>query len=179
MRNLINLLRRKTVFIENINRSLLLKGLGRVCSLMGFIAGFNQIFHEETISLFVSLYNFHPSLLPYYRGPVPSYWCIKYGELFSGVTLHTVTPRVDQGHIVGQETIKISTDDPEELDDQISMVGSQMFVRLLSSIAAGTPPSLNKVQAESIYSNLIDYRSFPTVDDQKKGAGDISHDTLG
>ena len=42
----------------------------------GIIAGFNQIFKAGTIKRFREMFNFHPSLLPFYRGPVPSYWCI-------------------------------------------------------------------------------------------------------
>jgi len=46
----------------------------------GIVSGFNQIFHVVTINRFHTLVNFHPSILPFYRGPVPSYWVIRNGE---------------------------------------------------------------------------------------------------
>ncbi len=44
---------------------------------VGIVAGFNQIFRNKIILRFKFLVNFHPSILLLYRGPVPSYWCIK------------------------------------------------------------------------------------------------------
>jgi folate-dependent phosphoribosylglycinamide formyltransferase PurN len=165
MKNLSTMAGQRTVHIENVNRSTLLKGLAKVRSLTGFVAGFNQIFSKETINLFTALYNFHPSLLPYYRGPVPSYWCIRYKEAFSGATLHTVTPKIDEGAILGQEIVKIDTDDPEALDEQISLAGSQMLDALLRSAETDAPLRLKRVRAEDVYASLVDYRSFPTGDD--------------
>jgi folate-dependent phosphoribosylglycinamide formyltransferase PurN len=38
---------------------------------VGVIAGFNQIFRAPIRTRFARLVNAHPSLLPFYRGPVP------------------------------------------------------------------------------------------------------------
>src|SRR5437868_609039 len=47
---------------------------------IGIIAGFDQIFAAQTIAGFRSFVNIHPSLLPFYRGPEPAYWCLDNGE---------------------------------------------------------------------------------------------------
>jgi len=51
--------------------------------------------------------NFHPSLLPFYRGPVPTAWAILKNETYSGLTIHEVTRKIDGGDIVFQKAIKI------------------------------------------------------------------------
>ena len=48
--------------------------------------------------------NLHGSLLPKYRGRCPINWVLINGEKETGVTLHYMTPRADDGDIVGQKT---------------------------------------------------------------------------
>jgi len=55
--------------------------------------------------------NLHGSLLPKYRGRCPVNWVILKGEKETGVTLHYMTPRPDDGDIVAQNRISISQDD--------------------------------------------------------------------
>jgi len=55
--------------------------------------------------------NLHGSLLPRYRGRCPVNWVLVNGESETGVTLHVMTPRADQGPIVAQRRIAI---DPRE-----------------------------------------------------------------
>jgi UDP-4-amino-4-deoxy-L-arabinose formyltransferase/UDP-glucuronic acid dehydrogenase (UDP-4-keto-hexauronic acid decarboxylating) len=49
--------------------------------------------------------NLHGSLLPRYRGRCPINWVLVNGETETGVTLHHMTPRPDDGDIVGQRPI--------------------------------------------------------------------------
>jgi hypothetical protein len=81
----------KVSFVANVNSARFYSVIQS--SDYGIISGFNQIFKENVIERFGSLVNFHPSLLPLYRGPVPSYWCIKNGEKYTGFTLHKVSSR--------------------------------------------------------------------------------------
>ena len=46
--------------------------------------------------------NFHPSLLPKYRGAHPHYWVIVKGENESGLTAHFMTENIDDGDIISQ-----------------------------------------------------------------------------
>jgi len=55
--------------------------------------------------------NLHGSLLPKYRGRCPVNWVLINGEKETGLTLHYMTPRPDDGDIVAQEKVKISGDD--------------------------------------------------------------------
>ncbi|NCC52380.1 MAG: hypothetical protein EOM20_14340, partial [Spartobacteria bacterium] len=55
--------------------------------------------------------NLHGSLLPAYRGRCPINWVLVNGEETSGVTLHYMTPKPDDGDIVAQESYDITNDD--------------------------------------------------------------------
>lgn len=55
--------------------------------------------------------NLHGSLLPKYRGRCPVNWAIIMGETETGVTLHYMTPRQDDGDIIDQEVVPIDYED--------------------------------------------------------------------
>lgn len=55
--------------------------------------------------------NYHPSLLPKYRGGSAIAWAILHGELQTGVTIHYIDDGVDTGDIVLQESVSIAPDD--------------------------------------------------------------------
>jgi len=55
--------------------------------------------------------NYHPSLLPKYRGGSAINWAIINGETETGVTIHHIDEGVDTGPIVLQEKVSIDPDD--------------------------------------------------------------------
>ena len=55
--------------------------------------------------------NLHGSLLPQYRGRVPVNWVLVHGETETGVTLHYMVPKADQGDIVAQKRVPITGED--------------------------------------------------------------------
>jgi UDP-4-amino-4-deoxy-L-arabinose formyltransferase/UDP-glucuronic acid dehydrogenase (UDP-4-keto-hexauronic acid decarboxylating) len=55
--------------------------------------------------------NLHGSLLPKYRGRCPVNWVLVNGETETGVTLHYMTPKPDDGDIVAQRRVPISEKD--------------------------------------------------------------------
>jgi len=56
-------------------------------------------------------YNLHGSLLPRYRGRAPLNWVLVKGETETGITLHAMTPKPDDGHIVAQARLPIAWDE--------------------------------------------------------------------
>lgn len=77
---------------------------------------FSFYFREMIQARFLDLprlgaYNLHGSLLPKYRGRAPINWVLVNGESETGVTLHAMTPKPDDGHIVGQTKLPIDWDD--------------------------------------------------------------------
>lgn len=82
-------------------------------SVIDMLAGFNpdllisaaypQILSKELLSLpRLGGVNFHPSLLPRYRGAHPHFWSIAKGEKVSGLSAHFMTDKIDDGDIVAQ-----------------------------------------------------------------------------
>jgi methionyl-tRNA formyltransferase len=55
--------------------------------------------------------NIHPSLLPYYRGPVPTAWAIINNEKEFGITIHQVDAGIDTGDILVQKKYDIDEDE--------------------------------------------------------------------
>jgi methionyl-tRNA formyltransferase len=55
--------------------------------------------------------NYHPSLLPKYRGGSAIAWAILSGEKETGVTIHYIDEGVDTGNIILQEAVPIDPDD--------------------------------------------------------------------
>ena len=56
-------------------------------------------------------YNLHGSLLPKFRGRAPINWVLVKGEAETGVTLHAMTPKPDDGQIVAQARLPIAWDE--------------------------------------------------------------------
>jgi len=66
-------------------------------------------------------FNLHGSLLPKYRGRVPTNWALINGETETGVTLHYMTPGIDDGDIVAQQNVSIDAHDNAQ-----TLVGKQV-----------------------------------------------------
>ena len=96
--------------------------------------------------------NLHGSLLPKYRGRCPINWVLINGEKQTGVTLHYMTPRADDGDIVCQEKIAISPDDTaRSLNEKMARVSAMMLDGILPQIEAGTAPRRPQDPAAATY----------------------------
>jgi methionyl-tRNA formyltransferase len=145
---------------ENVNSESFLRRMGS--GNHGIIAGFNQIFHKEIITRLQTFVNFHPSLLPLYRGPVPSYWCILNRERASGFTLHTVSEDLDAGAPLYQEIVPIEPGmDEAVLDQAIATAACPTMSMYLDHLVRGTPLRQKRVDAHRVYAKHVDYASFP------------------
>ena len=147
--------------VEDVNGESFARCLDTEDRVFGVVAGFNQIFRAGTIARFHGLYNFHPSLLPYYRGPVPSYWCLQNGETTTGITLHEVGAEIDRGRVLWQEALAITTSDPDDLDAHLARLGAAILPELLDGLREGRPLPARVLPAERLYRNHVDYASFP------------------
>ncbi len=81
------------------------------------VATFKQILKRSVLAVpELGVVNFHPSLLPQYRGPCPSNAALLNGEQETGVTAHYVTEGLDDGDILLQKAIAIRE---QETDGQL------------------------------------------------------------
>lgn len=73
--------------------------------------------------------NIHPSLLPKYRGPSPIASAILSGDDETGVTVMTVLPKVDSGHILTQLKVTIDAEDTtQSLTPKLFQLGADLLV---------------------------------------------------
>lgn len=83
--------------------------------------------------------NLHGSLLPLYRGRCPINWVLINGEKETGVTLHYMTPKPDNGDIVSQEKFFIDDNDTAmSLHKKAAEAASRMLDNILPQIKTGT-----------------------------------------
>lgn len=92
------------------------------------VATFKQIIREEVLSLpSLGVVNFHPSLLPKYRGPCPTNAALLNDDEVAGVTVHYVTEQVDEGNVLLQKSISINeTDDDGCLRKKLAILAGEM-----------------------------------------------------
>ena len=96
--------------------------------------------------------NLHGSLLPKYRGRCPINWALVKGEEETGVTLHYMTPRPDDGDVVCQEKIRISNDDTAmSLHEKAVEAASRMLDKILPQIKNGASPRKCQEHSKATY----------------------------
>lgn len=86
----------------------------------------------------------HPSLLPRHRGPNPFFWVIDQGEPETGVSVHRLTERYDEGDVLETRTLAIGDRDAWQLAralDRPSLAALRSVVGQIarSELPKGTP----------------------------------------
>jgi len=98
-----------------------------------------QIFGRELAgSAPLGCLNLHGSILPDYRGVMPSFWMLANGEKKAGVTLFFVNDKIDAGDILVQRVFDIRDDDT--LDSFIrrsKSIGAESVVEGIKKVAEG------------------------------------------
>lgn len=96
--------------------------------------------------------NLHGSLLPAYRGRCPVNWVLVRGERETGVTLHYMTPRPDDGDIVAQRRIAIDDDDTARtLFDKSVAAANKLLDEVLPAVREGRAPRTPQDSARASY----------------------------
>ena len=97
-------------------------------------------------------FNLHGSLLPRYRGRAPVNWVLVNGEVETGVTLHHMTPRADDGDIVAQARVAIEPEDTAAtLGDKLAGAASELLDAVLPAIADGSAPRIPQDESQASY----------------------------
>lgn len=79
--------------------------------------------------------NFHPSLLPMYRGQSPTYWVLKNKEPVTGLTCHYVDEGIDTGDIIFQVEVMVEPYDTiESVIEKQKQVLEKLLVESLSRV---------------------------------------------
>jgi methionyl-tRNA formyltransferase len=106
------------------------------------MATFKQILKKNVIQLPpLGVINFHPSLLPQFRGPCPTTAALLNGEKITGVTVHYVTEDLDEGNILLQRSIDIQEiDNDGQLRQKLASLAGELVPECIDNFVGLTPP---------------------------------------
>lgn len=104
------------------------------------IAFFNQLLKPAMFTIpRLGAINFHPSLLPAYRGPAPLFWTYKDGVEQSGLTIHQIAAGEDNGAVHARLPVPIPLGMPgEDLVDILADVAANNVCAAVAAVAAGS-----------------------------------------
>jgi methionyl-tRNA formyltransferase len=83
----------------------------------------------------------HPSILPRHRGPDPFFWAIDSGDEVSGVSIHRLTERYDEGAVLYSEPLAVGDRDAWQLARALDRPSLRLLRRCVSDIARGVAPT--------------------------------------
>ena len=120
-------------------------------------AFFNQRLHAPTLALPKhGCLNIHPALLPEAKGVDPVFQSLAHGTRPLGVTVHFMTPELDAGRIVAQQSIEGGARSSVfAITARLFREGAELLAHAIESIAdgaTGTPQS-----------GIGSYQSWPTA----------------
>lgn len=106
------------------------------------VATFKQIIGANVLNLpRLGVINFHPSLLPKYRGPCPTTAALLNEDKATGVTVHYVTEKVDEGNILLQRSILVDeTDQDGQLRKKLAELSGVMVPEVVGMFADFSRP---------------------------------------
>jgi methionyl-tRNA formyltransferase len=112
-----------------------------------------QVFKTELLRLpRQGCINLHCSLLPHYRGLLPSFWVLYHGEPASGATVHFMDAEIDNGALIKQAHVPLNgARSMDRVLDLTKKRGGELMVEALRELAAGTARPLPNPVEEGSY----------------------------
>ena len=100
------------------------------------LAGFMRILGEKFISRWRNkIVNVHPSLLPAFKGAHAIKEAWEYGVKVTGVTIHYVDERMDEGDIIAQKIVNVTKKDTlETLEQKIHKVEHKLYPAVIKKL---------------------------------------------
>ena len=103
------------------------------------LAGYMRIVSPSLVQRYSNkILNIHPALLPSFKGTQGIKDALDYGVKVSGVTVHFVNDKMDQGPIILQEALEIKDDDTEKsLAERIHQIEHKLYPQALRLFVEG------------------------------------------
>ena len=103
------------------------------------LAGFMRILTADFVARFEGrMLNIHPSLLPAYPGLHTHARAIAAGDAFAGCSVHLVTPKLDDGPILGQARVPVEPGDTaDSLAARVLALEHRLYPAVLRRFAVG------------------------------------------
>lgn len=108
-------------------------------AILGVVVAYGKLIPENVIKAFPEgIINYHPSLLPKYRGAAPIQRAILNDEKVTGGSVIYLTSEMDAGDILWQEKIEIQpNEDSGSLSKRLSELGAKGLVETIRAIEEG------------------------------------------
>lgn len=122
-----------------------------------------QIIEKEVrVRFSAGCINVHGAPLPRYRGLMPAFWALRNGETITAVTVHDLGDKLDNGDILVQRKVEISSEDTwDSLVRKTKAVGAEALIEAIDKIKAGT------IERCPNPDSAATYFSFPAAEDRK------------
>ena len=126
--------------LNELNNDIVLKDLNKVSPDLIVLAGFLKKIPQNIINSFKNkIINIHPSLLPKHGGKGMfglnvHKSVINDNEKESGFTIHYVNKDYDEGDIIFQKIIKVSTDDPNALAKKVLIEEHKYYPEIIKKV---------------------------------------------
>jgi len=93
------------------------------------LAGFMRILSTDFVKKFQNhIINIHPALLPAFRGERAIERALKYGCKVTGVTVHFIDEKVDNGPVILQEAVKIKKGETlKSLEERVHKLEHKLY----------------------------------------------------
>lgn len=102
------------------------------------VATYHRILSQDVREAADFALNFHPSLLPRYRGPNPFFWVLRKGEARTGLTVHRLDAAIDAGEIFWQRSLEIDRHETQgSLRRRLAALAGVAAVEIISQFMAG------------------------------------------
>ncbi|MFH1622338.1 MAG: phosphoribosylglycinamide formyltransferase [Candidatus Omnitrophota bacterium] len=103
------------------------------------LAGFMRILGSDLLAAYKNkILNIHPALLPSFKGAHGIKDAFDYGAKVTGVTVHFVDDKMDQGPIILQEAVPIKEEDSlDSLEERIHKVEHKLYYKAIGLFAGG------------------------------------------
>lgn len=138
---------------ENVNHPLWAGKIKKLAPDIIFSFYYRDMIKEDILNIPPKgCFNLHGSLLPKYRGRCPINWALVNGEKQSGVTLHRMTPRPDDGDIAGQEAFAIDDcDNAKTLFTKAQAAAEKLLSSVLPALKKGTAKLVPQDNSKATY----------------------------
>lgn len=105
------------------------------------MAGFMTVVASSFIDAYPGrVLNTHPSLLPAFPGAHAVRDALKAGVKVTGCTVHIITPKVDDGPILAQESVAVLSGDTEEtLHERIKETERKLYPQVIKEFITSWP----------------------------------------
>ncbi len=102
-------------------------------------------------------YNVHPSDLPRWRGPDPSYWVVRSGEPATAICVHALTEALDEGDVARRVEVPVRWwESGGALAARLEREAAEVLGAFIAEVAGGLAPTLTPQEGEPTWAPLVE-----------------------